>query len=171
MCGIAGLCNWKNEPLKNIEKMNLRMFHRGPDAGGSFIEEDGSVALGHRRLSIVDLSPNGAQPMTSHSGRFVMAFNGEIYNYRELRKKLIDEKKVLAFRGSSDTEVLLELFENYGVKEGISLCKGMFAIALYDREKKELHLLRDRVGEKPLYYGNVNESFVFASELGCLEVL
>ena len=171
MCGIAGLCNWKNEPLKNIEKMNLRMFHRGPDAGGSFIEEDGSVALGHRRLSIVDLSPNGAQPMSSHSGRFVMAFNGEIYNYRELRKKLIDEKKVLAFRGSSDTEVLLELFENYGVKEGISLCKGMFAIALYDREKKELHLLRDRVGEKPLYYGKVNGSFVFASELGCLEVL
>lgn len=171
MCGIAGLCNWKEEPLKNIEKMNLRMLHRGPDGGGSFIEEDGSVALGHRRLSIVDLSPNGAQPMTSHSGRFVMAFNGEIYNHKELGRKLINEKKVSNFRGSSDTEVLLELFEHYGVKEGISLCKGMFAIALYDREKKELYLLRDRVGEKPLYYGKVNGSFVFASELGCLEAL
>ena len=171
MCGIAGLCNWKEEPLKNIEKMNQRMFHRGPDAGGSFIEEDKSVALGHRRLSIVDLSPAGTQPMTSHSGRFVMAFNGEIYNHRKLRRKLINENKVSAFRGSSDTEVLLELFEHYGVKEAISLCKGMFAIALYDREKKELHLLRDRVGEKPLYYGRVNGSFVFASELGCLEAL
>ena len=171
MCGIAGLCNWKGNIPENIEKMNQRMLHRGPDAGGSFIEEDGSIALGHRRLSIVDLSPNGAQPMTSHSGRFVIAFNGEIYNHRELRKKLTEEGIVSSFRGTSDTEVLLELFEAYGVKEGISLCKGMFAIALYDRKEKKLHLLRDRVGEKPLYYGKVNGSFVFASELGCLEVL
>lgn len=171
MCGIAGLCNWRKDIPANIEKMNRRMLHRGPDAGGSFIEEDGSVALGHRRLSIVDLSPNGAQPMISHSGRFVIAFNGEIYNHRELRKKLLEEGIVSSFRGSSDTEVLLELFEAYGVKEGISLCKGMFAIALYDKKEKTLSLLRDRVGEKPLYYGKVNGSFAFASELGCLEVL
>lgn len=171
MCGIAGLCNWKRDPLANIEKMNQRMLHRGPDAGGSFLEEDGSVALGHRRLSIVDLSPNGAQPMTSHSGRFVIAFNGEIYNHRQLRRKLLEEKKVTQFRGTSDTEVLLELFEAYGIKDAISLCKGMFAIALYDKNEKKLHLLRDRVGEKPLYYGKVNGNFVFASELGCLEVL
>ena len=91
MCGIAGLCNWKGDIQKNIHQMNERMFHRGPDAGGSFIENDGSVALGHRRLSIVDLSPNGAQPMESHSKRFVMAFNGEIYNHRELRDKLVKE--------------------------------------------------------------------------------
>ncbi len=168
MCGIAGLCNWKGNIQKNIDKMNDRMIHRGPDAGGSFIETDGSVALGHRRLSIVDLSPNGAQPMTSHSGRYVIAFNGEIYNHRELRDKLLEEGKADNFRGTSDTEVLLELFEHYGVKDGICLCKGMFAIALYDRQEKKLYLLRDRVGEKPLYYGWVNGSFVFASDIGCI---
>lgn len=171
MCGIAGLCNFKGDIEKNIEKMNQRMFHRGPDGGGCYIEKDGSVALGHRRLSIVDLSPAGAQPMESHSGRFVIAFNGEIYNHRKLRDKLMKEGKVAKFRGTSDTEVLLELFENYGVKEGISLCKGMFAIALYDRQEKTLSLLRDRVGEKPLYYGWVNGEFAFASDLGCLPVL
>ena len=171
MCGIAGLCNFKGDIEKNIEKMNQRMFHRGPDAGGCFVEKDGSVALGHRRLSIVDLSPTGAQPMESHSGRFVIAFNGEIYNHRKLREKLIGEGKVNKFRGTSDTEVLLELFENYGVKEGISLCKGMFAIALYDRQEKKLYLLRDRVGEKPLYYGWVNGEFVFASDVGCIAAL
>ena len=171
MCGIAGLCNWKNNIQKNIDKMNQRMLHRGPDAGGSYIENDGSVALGHRRLSIVDLSPNGAQPMESHSGRYVIAFNGEIYNHRKLRDKLLKEGRVSGFRGTSDTEVLLELFENYGVKEGISLCKGMFAISLYDRQEKVLYLLRDRVGEKPLYYGWVNDSFVFASDIGCIAAL
>lgn len=171
MCGIAGLCNFKGDIEKNIEKMNQRMFHRGPDAGGCFVETDGSVAFGHRRLSIVDLSPNGAQPMESHSKRFVIAFNGEIYNHRQLRQKLIEEGKVSAFRGTSDTEVLLELFENYGVKEGISFCKGMFAIALYDRQEKCLYLLRDRVGEKPLYYGKVNGEFVFASDIGSISVL
>ena len=171
MCGIAGLCNWKGDIQKNIDKMNARMYHRGPDAGGSFLETDGSVALGHRRLSIVDLSPNGAQPMTSHSGRFVIVFNGEIYNHRELRDKLIREGKTDRFRGTSDTEVVLELFENYGVKDGIGMCKGMFAIALYDRQEKTLSLLRDRVGEKPLYYGWVNDSFVFASDIGCIAAL
>ena len=171
MCGIAGLCNFKGNIEKNIEKMNQRMFHRGPDGGGCFVETDGSVALGHRRLSIVDLSPAGAQPMESHSGRYVIAFNGEIYNHRKLRQKLIDEGKVDKFRGTSDTEVLLELFENYGVKAGISLCKGMFAIALYDRQEKQLYLLRDRVGEKPLYYGWVRDEFVFSSDLGSISVL
>ena len=171
MCGIAGLCNWKGDIQKNIDKMNTRMFHRGPDGGGSFIEKDGSVALGHRRLSIVDLSSNGSQPMESHSGRFVIAFNGEIYNHKALRERLIEEGKAKDFRGTSDTEVLLELFEAYGVKEGIRMCKGMFAIALYDRQEKTLSLLRDRVGEKPLYYGWVRESFVFASEISCIEAL
>ncbi len=171
MCGISGLCNWKGDIQKNIDAMNQRMFHRGPDAGGSFIETDGSVALGHRRLSIVDLSPNGAQPMTSLSGRYVIAFNGEIYNHRELRDRLIKEGRVDKFRGTSDTEVLLELFENYGLKAGIQMCKGMFAIALYDRQERTLSLLRDRVGEKPLYYGWVKNSFVFASDVGCIAAL
>lgn len=171
MCGIAGFCNFAGDRRKNIEKMKERMLHRGPDAGGSFLSEDGQVTLGHRRLSIVDLSENGAQPMTSHSGRYVIAYNGEIYNYRKIAGKLLEEGRVNAFRGTSDTEVLLEAFEAYGVKEAISMCKGMFAIALYDKKEQLLYLLRDRIGEKPLYYGLVGESFAFASDIGCLTVM
>ena len=136
MCGIAGFCNWKQDPQKNIEKMNQRMLHRGPDAGGTWMSEDGKVVFGHRRLSIVDLSPNGAQPMSSASGRYVICFNGEIYNHRSISDKLKKEGKVASFRGTSDTEVLLEAFEHYGVEETIKQCKGMFAIALYDKKKK-----------------------------------
>ncbi len=171
MCGIAGFCNFTGDRQANIERMKERMHHRGPDAGGTYISEDGQVVLGHRRLSIVDLSENGAQPMTSHSGRFVIAYNGEIYNYKKLADKLLEEKKVTAFRGTSDTEVLLEAFEAYGVEKTIAMCKGMFAISLYDKEEKTLYLLRDRVGEKPLYYGMCGESFVFASDVGCIAVM
>lgn len=171
MCGIAGFCNWKTDWEKNIRKMNDRMRHRGPDASGIWASEDGRVVFGHQRLSIVDLSENGAQPMQSHSGRFEIAFNGEIYNYKQIAKRLLDEKKVDHFRGGSDTEVLLEAMEHYGVKEAISMCKGMFAIALYDREERVLYLLRDRIGEKPLYYGFVNGSFVFASDIGSIAAL
>ena len=171
MCGIAGFCNFRGDRNANIEKMKERMIHRGPDAGGSYHSEDGNISLGHRRLSIIDLSENGSQPMVSHSGRYVIVFNGEIYNYKNIAKKLLQEKKVDTFRGTSDTEVLLEAFEAYGVKEAISLCKGMFAIALYDKKQKFLYLLRDRVGEKPLYYGQMGESFVFASELSCIAAL
>lgn len=171
MCGIAGFCNRKGNWQKDIENMNRRMLHRGPDAGGVWSNEDESVVFGHRRLSIVDLSETGAQPMTSRSGRFTICYNGEIYNYKKLAKKLLDEGKTAAFRGTSDTEVLLEAFECYGIEETIRQCKGMFAIALFDRETKKLWLLRDRVGEKPLYYGFVNGEFVFASDLGCIQVL
>ncbi len=171
MCGIAGFCNFKGNRQDNIERMKQRIYHRGPDAGGSFFSEDGQVTLGHRRLSIVDLSENGAQPMTSHSGRYVMTYNGEIYNYKKVADRLLREKKVSAFRGTSDTEVLLEAFEAYGVKEAISLCKGMFAIALYDKKEQCLYLLRDRIGEKPLYYGQVGGSFVFASDVGAIAAL
>lgn len=171
MCGIAGFCNFRGDRNANIEKMKERMVHRGPDAGGSYHSEDGNISLGHRRLSIIDLSENGSQPMVSHSGRYVIVFNGEIYNYKNIAKKLLQEKKVDTFRGTSDTEVLLEAFEAYGVKEAISLCKGMFAIALYDKKQQFLYLLRDRVGEKPLYYGQMGESFVFASELSCIAAL
>lgn len=171
MCGIAGLCNWKKHPKQNIEIMNERMFHRGPDAGGVWMSDDETVLFGHRRLSIVDLSPMGAQPMTSKSGRYVICYNGEIYNYKELANRLIKEDKVTAFKGTSDTEVLLEAFEAYGIEETIKQCKGMFAIALYDKETKMLYLLRDRIGEKPLYYGFVNGSFVFASDIGCIAAL
>lgn len=171
MCGIAGFCNLKCDKKSNIEKMKDRMFHRGPDAGGSFFSEDGNVTFGHRRLSIIDLSDNGAQPMVSASGRYVIAFNGEIYNYKKIANRLMEENYVKAFRSSSDTEVLLEAAEAYGVKEAISLCKGMFAIALYDQKEQVLYLSRDRVGEKPLYYGQVKEGFVFASDIGSISVL
>lgn len=168
MCGIAGFCmpgkNWEIE----IHKMNERMFHRGPDAGGYWKSEDDKVVFGHRRLSIVDLTPGGAQPMISASGRYAMVFNGEIYNYKKLKERLLSEKKVSSFRGTSDTEVLLEAFEHYGVDATLQECKGMFAIALYDKQEKVLRLMRDRVGEKPLYYGFVNGRFVFASDLGSI---
>jgi len=171
MCGIAGFCNRKGDWRRDIENMNQRMIHRGPDAGGVWSNADESVVFGHRRLSIVDLSENGAQPMTSRSGRFTICYNGEIYNYKKLAKKMLDEGRVTKFRGTSDTEVLLEAFESYGVSETIKQCKGMFAIALFDSETKKLYLLRDRVGEKPLYYGFVNGEFVFASDLGSIQVL
>lgn len=171
MCGIAGFCNHPNNWKENIEKMNERMYHRGPNAGGYWATDDGNVVFGHRRLSIVDLSANGAQPMHSASGRYVCAFNGEIYNYKTIRDKLLKDKKVTAFRGTSDTEVLLEAFEAYGVKETIKMCKGMFAIALLDKQTGKITLIRDRIGEKPLYYGFVNGNFVFASDLGSISVL
>ena len=171
MCGIAGFCNFAGDKVENLEKMKMRMSHRGPDGEGSYFSEDGLVGFGHRRLSILDLSEKGSQPMVSRSGRFVITYNGEIYNYKEIAEKLLAEKKVIRFRGTSDTEVLLEAFEAYGVREAIGMCKGMFAIALYDKEERTVYLLRDRVGEKPLYYGMVNGSFVFASEVGCVSAL
>ena len=109
--------------------------------------------------------------MVSHSGRFVISYNGEIYNYKKIARRLLEEKKVTAFRGTSDTEVLLEAFEAYGVGEAISLCKGMFAIALYDKKEQTLYLIRDRIGEKPLYYGLVGDGFAFASDIGSIAVL
>ena len=174
MCGIAGFCNFHGSVKmqeENLEKMKQRMLHRGPDAGGSYISEDGKVALGHRRLSIVDLSEAGLQPMKSHSGRYVMVYNGEIYNYKKLSRKLLNEKKVDRFRGTSDSEVILEAFEAYGVEETIAQCKGMFAIALYDTKEQKLYLLRDRIGEKPLYYGFMGDTFVFASDVACIATL
>ena len=174
MCGIAGFCNFHGSVKmqeENLEKMKQRMLHRGPDAGGSYISEDGKVALGHRRLSIVDLSEAGLQPMKSHSGRYVMVYNGEIYNYKKLSQKLLNEKKVDRFRGTSDSEVILEAFEAYGVEETIARCKGMFAIALYDTKEQKLYLLRDRIGEKPLYYGFMGDTFVFASDVACIAAL
>jgi len=168
MCGIAGFCQADDKWEKNILAMNERMFQRGPDAGGFWKEDNGEVVFGHRRLSIVDLSENGKQPMKSHSERFVICYNGEIYNYKELSKRLVDDGYVKSFRGTSDTEVLLESFEAYGIDETLKVAKGMFAIALYDRKEKKLVLIRDRVGEKPLYYGFLDGRFIFGSEIGVI---
>ena len=171
MCGIAGLIGFKGDAAKNIQKMNERMLHRGPDDGGMYISEDTRVALGHRRLSIVDLSKNGAQPFTSASGRCVCVYNGEIYNHNEVRESLTRDFGIKSFRSTSDTEILLEAIEHYGTKKALSMCKGMFAVAVYDKEAGTVTLARDRVGEKPLYYGNVNGAFVFASDIGCIRVI
>lgn len=171
MCGIAGFCNFEGDLQKNMERMNHRMVHRGPDAGGVWISEDRKVVFGHRRLAVIDLSESGAQPMESHSGRFVMVFNGEIYNYKKIADRLLEDKKVGRFRGTSDTEVLLEAVESYGVREALTMCKGMFAFAAYDKKEHTLFLGRDRIGEKPLYYGFVGKAFVFASDIGSIEVL
>lgn len=172
MCGIAGLCNWGEGWQDNIRRMDEKMFHRGPDGSGIWASEDRTVVMGHRRLAIVDLTPSGEQPMESHSGRYVMAYNGEIYNYRAIRGKLQEERRVAAFRGTSDTEVLLEAIASYGLERTLVMAKGMFALAVYDKKERVLYLARDRVGEKPLYYGTVGKNrFVFASDLNSITSL
>lgn len=172
MCGIAGFCNYGKNWKENIERMNEKMYHRGPDGVGVWASEDTTVVLGHRRLSIVDLTPSGAQPMVSNNERYVIAYNGEIYNYKEIKEKLLSEKKEIAFKGTSDTEVLLEAISVYGLEETLRQAKGMFAIALYDRKEQTLFLARDRVGEKPLYYGYLpSGAFVFGSDLNSIKTL
>ena len=172
MCGIAGFCNGTKTVsnwLETIGRMNEKMYHRGPDACGVWASEDKKVIFGHRRLSIVDLTSGGAQPMESDNGRYVITYNGEIYNHKEIRERLIGEKKITAFKGTSDTEVLLEAVSAYGLEATLKMSKGMFAIALYDKKEQVLRLARDRVGEKPLYYGFLEDkTFVFASDLNAL---
>lgn len=169
MCGIAGFFNRNIDREKTILAMTGRMIHRGPDTSGCWIDKYSGWTFGHRRLSIMDLSENGAQPMISASGRLVICFNGEIYNSEHLRQKLLKDNYVKAFRGTSDTEVMVEAAEAYGIEKAIRECKGMFAIALYDRYEKCFKLLRDRAGEKPVYYGFINDGksepyFAFASD-------
>lgn len=165
MCGIAGFCNASDNWQENITRMNLCMSHRGPDAEGIWANEAATVVLGHRRLSILDLSLNGSQPMISADGRFVMVLNGEIYNHGKIAEKLQREGKVSSFRGHSDTEILLEAIDAYGFESAIKLTKGMFAVAAYDKLEKKMFLARDRGGEKPLYYGFIGKMFIFASEI------
>jgi asparagine synthase (glutamine-hydrolysing) len=146
--------------------MSDRLVHRGPDAGATWEDSAAGIALGHRRLSIIDLSPAGAQPMVSADGRWVIAFNGEIYNFRDLRGDL--EGRGAKFRGHSDTEVLLAAVSEWGLEDALQRSNGMFAFALWDRQGRELHVARDRAGEKPLYYGRAGGAWVFGSELKAL---
>jgi len=140
-----------------------RLAHRGPDDYGDWLDPDAGIAMGHRRLSIVDLSPTGHQPMVSACGRYCIVFNGEIYNWRSLARPLESENVV--FRGTSDTEVLLEAVARWGLETTLSRCAGMFAFALWDRGERRLHLARDRLGEKPLYVMQGEGWMAFASEL------
>lgn len=170
MCGIAGIFSsspfQRQQTLALLDRMTDRLQHRGPDARGTWADD--STALGHRRLSILDLSPAGQQPMHSPSGRFVLVFNGEIYNHLDLRRGLEESHGVSQWRGTSDTETLLCAIENLGVERALELACGMFALALYDRQERRLSLARDRVGEKPLYWGRARDKLVFGSELKAL---
>lgn len=171
MCGIVGFRSKGGrlapDSLHRVTRaMTDTLAHRGPDDADLWLDPDAGVAFGHRRLSIIDLSAAGRQPMESACGRYVITYNGEIYNFRELRERLAQHGH--AFRGHSDTEVLLEALARWGVAETLPRLNGMFAFALWDREARCLTLARDRTGKKPLYYGWCGESFLFGSELKAL---
>ena len=194
MCGIAGCMGSMSDLAEMAKRMATMLGHRGPDDEGLWVDEEAGIALSHKRLSILDLSPAGSQPMISHCGRYVIAFNGEIYNHLDLRCELeslafdssssseIDESKISPlsqnldngtrqkWRGRSDTETLLEGIAAWGVEETLRRCVGMYAFALWDRETQTLTLARDRMGEKPLYYGWQGDTFIFGSELKALRV-
>jgi asparagine synthase (glutamine-hydrolysing) len=169
MCGFAGF--WSTERSRqDIEiccAMTDVIAHRGPDDQGAWQDDRHPLTLGHRRLSILDLSPEGHQPMASASGRYQIAYNGEIYNHGELRSELLAHG--IVFRGHSDTEVLLAAVERWGLESALERMVGMFAFAIWDREKAELALVRDRFGEKPLYYTQVGDALLFGSELKALQ--
>ncbi len=173
MCGIGGILDYRPTSGKALEEMCDAMgeaiSHRGPDDRGIWADADAGIGLAHRRLSILDLSIEGHQPMRSACGRYVVVYNGEIYNFAELRGML--ERAGAQFRGHSDTEVLLAGIVNWGLQETISRANGMFAIAVWDRQERALYLVRDRLGQKPLYYGWIGSQFAFASELKAFAVL
>lgn len=173
MCGIAGIwAGTVDSPLaRSVEKMTAALTHRGPDAQGVWCSEDGQLALGHRRLSILDLSEHGAQPMTSNSGRYIIAYNGEIYNFKVIQAELEEAYGRVVWRGHSDTEILLFAIEAWGIDRTLSRLSGMFAFALWDKDKCELTLVRDRIGEKPLYFGWTADKFVFGSELKAIQAV
>ena len=169
MCGIAGFLtkkNINNNRIKEITQLMCnKIVHRGPNSSGEWSNEDYGLGIGHRRLSIIDLSKSGHQPMLSHSGRYIISFNGEIYNYKLLKIKLEKQFNQINWRGNSDTEVFLQMIEQYGLIRALDQVTGMFAFSLWDNKEKRLSLVRDRMGEKPLYYGWQGNSFLFASEL------
>jgi asparagine synthase (glutamine-hydrolysing) len=171
MCGLAGAWNLAADVPPEVLRdhaatMASVLTHRGPDDAGDWVDEQAGLALGHRRLAILDLSPLGRQPMVSASGRHVIVYNGEIYNYRALQREL--EASGITFLGSSDTEVLLEACERWGPRQAATRANGMFAFALWDRHERTLTLVRDRLGIKPLYVGRVGSVVLFGSELGAL---
>lgn len=168
MCGIAGLLSSPGRHDALVTSMTGSLAHRGPDDTGLWNDADSGVCLGHRRLAIVDLSPSGHQPMASEDERYVLVYNGELYNHLEIRREVEQAGGRSAWRGHSDTETLLAAISLWGLQPALERAVGMFAIALWDRRTRELHLARDRFGEKPLFYGWVGGDFVFASELKAL---
>jgi asparagine synthase (glutamine-hydrolysing) len=170
MCGLAGAIVAVGGRISHqrLEAMTNVIAHRGPDGKGIWISTDGRVGLGHRRLSVIDLSPAGAQPMTSASGRFTVSFNGEIYNFGALRQEL--ESVGVRFHSHSDTEVMLAAFDAWGVSATLTRLAGMFAFAVWDATENALWIARDRLGIKPLYYSTIDSELTFASELRALVI-
>jgi asparagine synthase (glutamine-hydrolysing) len=169
MCGIAGLLDRRlaaSELAAIVGRMGATMHHRGPDGHGTWLDQEAGLGLAHRRLSIVDVSPTGAQPMASASGRYVISYNGEVYNFLELREELISGGA--NFTGTSDTEVILAAIDLWGLNSAVRRFVGMFAFALWDRDTRTLSLVRDRLGIKPLYWGHFGGLFLFASELSAM---
>jgi asparagine synthase (glutamine-hydrolysing) len=168
VCGLAGILTRNPGPDHEVglERMTATLAHRGPDGSGLWRDAEAGIHLGHRRLAVIDLTEEGRQPMISAGGRYVIVFNGEIYNHPELGRELADLGH--AFRGTSDTEVLLAALDQWGLDATLARCVGMFAFALWDRRERVLALARDRLGEKPLYYGWMGSSFLFGSELKAL---
>jgi asparagine synthase (glutamine-hydrolysing) len=174
MCGIVGFLGMATGGGETaltalIQKMSACLSHRGPDDSGVWTDEGVGLALGHRRLSILDLSPTGHQPMVSRCGRYILTFNGEIYNYLDIREE-IEAGGSVQWRGHSDTEVILAAIAQWGIAPSLERMTGMFACAAWDRAERTLYVARDRLGEKPLYYGWLDGAFVFASELKALRV-
>ena len=162
MCGIVGLHTSQSLDLTlTIQNMRDTLTHRGPDASGSRVFTDDQLALGHRRLSILDLSSAGTQPFCSDDGNHIMVFNGEIYNFRELRDQLVT--KGHSFRTGTDTEVLIHAYQVWG-SEMVHKIEGMFAFAIFDKKEKTLFCARDRSGEKPFFYFKQRDTFAFSSE-------
>jgi len=171
MCGLAGFLGgaMNADQRRDVaRRMADCLRHRGPDDSGEWVDSRAGLAFGFRRLSIVDLSPAGHQPMLSASGRYVIVFNGEVYNFEAIREELVKAGLAPDFRGYSDTEVILASFEAWGLA-AVKRFIGMFAIALWDRERQELHLIRDRMGVKPLYWGRTGETILFASQLNAFQ--
>jgi len=165
MCGVIGTWN-QNAVNKDHFISNLKsLSHRGPDNSGAWFSMDNTIALGHTRLSIVDLDKTGNQPMVSGSERYIISFNGEIYNFKEIKKELIKLDPGLKFKSSGDTEIILALFDFFGIHDSLKKLRGMFAIAVWDKKYKTLKLCIDRVGEKPMYFGIINSILYFGSEL------
>jgi asparagine synthase (glutamine-hydrolysing) len=168
MCGIAGFIDRDSGDLEAVcRRMTGALSHRGPDDSGHWVDREAAVALGHRRLSIIDLSPAGHQPMRSAGGRYELVYNGEIYNHTAIRQALGGHAP--AWRGHSDSETLLAAIEAWGIEAALTRCVGMFALAVWDRQNRRLTLARDRTGEKPLYYGRHGRAFLFGSELKALQ--
>ena len=171
MCGIAGYWNIREpqpEDLASIvTKMGAALAHRGPDADSAWVDSGAGIGMSHRRLSIVDLTSAGMQPMTSADGNLVIVFNGEIYNHADLRSTF---GRGWTCRGHSDTETLLELISSLGIQQALDRCRGMFAFALWNRHARELVLARDRIGEKPLYFAVLGDTVIFGSELRAMRV-